>query len=277
MRSSRSADSDGNGRVWTRHWKSAWSTTPPTRRPERQSGGWPRDFRSLRALVRENFVFAGVARPAETATSGPFTVGEVEDRFGNDAAGFVALAEARAVCGDADLIRRFEGERRRLLSAQVSSTDMQRRLAALRSQNVAPGPEAGGLAFLRELDLAPGGFADLRLAAAYSAMLDAKHGTPPTDSDLDDFDGPFAAAASRGEIDEAVAGELGAVDALWRRLRAILPFTPSRRLGEEKHTAALHRFVAASCGAESLDYLVGLANESCSRASAHVDELLGAG
>ena len=234
-------------------------------------------FRSLRALVLENFVFAGVARPAQTATSGPFTVGEVEERFGNDAAGFVALAEARAVCGDADLIRRFEDERRRLLSAQASSTDVQRRLAATRSRNVAPGREASGLAFLRELDPAPGGFADLRLAAAYSAMLDAKHGTVSADAGIDDFDGPFAAAAARGEIDEAVAGELGAVDALWRRLRAVLPFTPSRRLGEEKHTAALHRFVASSCGAESLDDLVGLANESCSRASACVDELLGAG
>ena len=141
----------------------------------------------------------------------------------------------------------------------------------MRPKKAAPQREESDIESLRELEQAPGGFDDLRLASAYSAMLDAQHDNGATDADLDD---PFEAAASRGELSETIASELGAADALLRKIEAILPFTASLQLSKVTHSDLLYEFVSSSCGAESLDDLVELASESCSKASARIDELL---
>ena len=229
-------------------------------------------FRSLRALGHQNLVFEAVESPDAIGTAGSLAFAEMEDRFENDAEATFALAEARAVCGDADLMERFEDTQRRMLSEVVSSGEGKRRLASMRSEKAAPMGEASGFTSLNELATAFGGFADMRLAVAYAAMLDTQH---DADSTNDELENPFAAAASREELGEAIAVELGEVDALWRKLSAVMSFVVSRELHDEPPGSALQQFVASACGTESVDDLVVLANQSRAKASKRIDELLG--
>lgn len=231
-----------------------------------------RVFRSMNVLARQNLVVKDVDSPDAAGTTGSIAIADMEDRFGKNAESFVSLAEARPVCGDADLMRRFQDSRRRLLTEMGSSTDWQPKLTSMRSRNVAPKREESDIESLRELEQAPGGFDDLRLAAAYSAMLDARHDNNiSNNTELDD---PFQAATSTGELDETIASDLSSADALLRKIEAILPFTESLRLSNVTHSDALYEFVSSSCGAESLDDLVELGSEACSRASARIDVLL---
>ena len=231
-------------------------------------------FRSLDLLARQNVIIDGVeSAPGDAGKTRALALGDLESQLGGDGvAASLALAQARVVCGDGELAKEFENARRQLLSAQASLPDLQERLAQLRSRLAEPEP-ASGFAYFHALGKAPGGFADLRLMAASAAMLDARDGVATEDAG--NGADAFAAAASRGALDAEAASELGDAFSLWQSLAAILPFTQSRRRSGDTRSTAEEAFAATACGADSLALLAEVAEESRSKASARIDELLG--
>ena len=228
-------------------------------------------FHSLGLLARQNVIFGRVEPIATTQAQ---AIGDLERWLGGDGvAASLALAQARFVCGDAGLAKEFDNARRQRLAAQASLPDLPKRLAEVRSRAAAPKP-ADASAYLHALEQAPGGFADLRLMVAFAAMLDARDGIATADDAAIARD-PFAAAASRGALDADAANDLEHAYSLWQSLAAILPFTASRVRSGDSRSTAEKSFVAAACGVESLAQLAGLAEESRSKASDRIDELLG--
>ena len=237
-------------------------------------------FRSIGTLGRENLLFERVVSSCDGTDEGiqTLSMSSFESRFApGHATGIagafassIALASARAVCGDKDLVRAFNERRRELLAAWASEGDSKRQVAGLRTGLEGPASDAAGLASLNALERAPGGIADLRLMADYAALLSATGVAAATDSAPD----PFAAAAGCGALDAEAAEELGNVYSLWRNLGATLPFTASRQRLGDPPTTAMDGVIAAACDAESLDQVVEDAEASRHKAAARIDQLL---
>ena len=232
-------------------------------------------FRSVDALGRQNLLFEQVVSSCGGTGEGVQTLSMsgFESRFapGGTFSSAIALASARAACGDEHVVRTFNDRRRELLAAWASEGDSKRQVAGLRGGLEGPASDAGGLASLNALKRAPGGIADLRLMADYAALLSAT-GAAATDSAPD----PFAAAAGCGALDAEAAEELGNVHKLWRNLGATLPFTASRQRLGDPPTTAMDGVIAAACDAESLVRVVEDAEASRHKAAARIDQLLGA-
>ena len=235
-------------------------------------------FRSIAALGRQNLLFERVVSSWDGGDEGITTLSmsAFESRFadGDVFASYLALVDARAVCGDEDVVELFNDRRRELLSGWAGKTDWKPQLAGLRAGLEAPSSEETGVASLNALKRAPGGISDLRLMAAYAVLLSVAADALPAEAESESD--PFTAAGLCGALDADVAKELAAANSLWRNLDVVLPLTNSRRQPDHPHTTAMEAVIVSACGAESFSRLAEEAQESRQMASARINRLLDA-
>lgn len=236
-------------------------------------------FGSIDDLGHQNLLFEQVVSSCSGTAEGVRTlsVNEFERRFApgtaDAVASSVALASARAVCGDEEVVRAFNEKRRELLAAWAVQDELRQQVSMLRAGSETPTSEVNGPASLRALANARGGIAELKLMADYAVLMSATGDAPPADAGSESD--PFAAGAECGALDADAAKALGAVNSLWRSLDALLPFITSRERPNDPPTSAMCGFIASACEAESFERLVEDAETARRTVSARIDELLG--
>ena len=221
----------------------------------------------IESLGQRKMLFGQIRFHAVAGADGALSMGEFSSRF-RSVDTCLALTEARAVCGDADLLARFHELKRELLAGVCGDERLAGRIRAMRAGYTAE-YRAGNFASLAQ---APGGFADLRFAEDYLALR-----FPQKVDDVETLTDPgsvFAEAAARGLLDKAAAQELQAAASLWGNLAGVLPFTTSRLRPDEPVCSRQKTMVAAACDAESPKQLADTVAKTRRQTARRIDTLL---
>ena len=177
-----------------------------------------------------------------------------------------ALTRARVVYDEGGLGRRFDEEKRAVLTRPREAAALAHDIAETRERlRRDRGGDAGSIEHRR------GGLLDVESAAQF---LQLAHAARVPEILAGDPVSVFAAAGEHGLIDPDAARDLVEAARLWRNLQGILHLTTGVDTVEGETTDAFRNVVGRSCGKLVFDALIESIEEAAARAERHFDALL---
>ena len=225
-----------------------------------------RFLEALRALSRDNLLFAAVPREGGTSAVRSLADFSQHHRTTGSASELLDLARARCVfaCGDSGVARRFDEVRLDVLTRGPA------RCALIAELRETPGDaaEPGSLA----VDDIRGGLRDIERTARF---LQLNHAAAAPEILAPAAVSAFRTAGAREFISAAAAERLVEAATMWRNLRGILRLVADDGFSAETAAPGVKAVIARSCGSDDFDALTAAIRSTAAHAACDIDAVTG--
>ena len=220
----------------------------------------------LRALSRDNLLFAPIPGDRQTRAAWPLTEFLEHHRTVGTAAELLDLTRARCIyaSGDAGIGARFDETRREILIRGVARDALVAELREAAGGTDEPGPAS--------IEGARGGLRDVERAARFLYM---SHAEDASDVPAPSAASIYQAAAAHGLIPDRAAERLVQAASMWRNLRGVLRLVAENGFAVESADPRVEAVIARACGMDDFGALTDAVREAASGAAAEIDALDG--